>query len=203
MPPPCLSPVHAWALILVLVVAGCAGDSDGGKKGALAGAGEVKNYSGPKPKKENLPVLPNGAGKMDDDARDELTPTKSGLYYRILRKSKGRHPGPGDVVLARYRGTLDNGKEFDSSYEPSGDPGEPREFALNQVISGWTEGLQLVGEGGMIELDVRPGLGYGATAHPTKHGWSIPANARLHFIIELVKVQDSSRAAALSQAAAQ
>ena len=168
--------------LMLIALTGCAGDSDG-KKGALPGAADAKNYTGPKPKKENLPDLPQGAGKMDDDAPDELTPTKSGLYYRVLRKSKGRRPGPGDSVLVHYRGTLDNGKQFDSSY----DRGEPTPLDLNRVIAGWTEGIQLVGEGGMIELEVKASLGYGATQNG-----SIPPNSRLHFVIELVKIKDRS-----------
>lgn len=169
-----------------LLIIGCAGDSDGGKKGVGDGAGEATVYSGPKPKKENLPFIPVKAGKADEDAPDELTPTKSGLYYRILRKSNGRRPRSDDVVVAHYRGTLDDGTQFDSSYEPnSPHRGEPVEFALDKVIPGWTEGLQLVGEGGMIELEIKPSLGYGAQPHS-----KIPANSRLHFIVELIKIKD-------------
>ena len=131
-----------------------------------------------KPKPAPLPELPEGAGPVDPDAPEELTPTASGLYYRILRKSDGRKPGPTDRVLAHYRGTLDDGKQFDSSY----DRGEPIPFSLNGVIKGWTEGLQLIGEGGMIELEIPGKLGY-----PNGQG-EIPPNATLHFIVELKQV---------------
>ena len=181
MPP---IPLHfpiAIGTALMLLSSGCTGDSNGGRKPALANVEEAKEYTGPKPKKENLPDLPSGAGKMDEDAPDELAQTRSGLYYRVLRKSNGRRPGPADTVLAHYRGTLDDGTQFDSSY---GDA-EPKQFVLNQVVPAWTEGLQLVGEGGMIELEVPPKLGYGVQGHPPV----IPPNARLHFIIELVEVK--------------
>lgn len=133
------------------------------------------------PKKANLPELPDGAGKMDDDAPDEFTATPSGLYYRILRQG-GRHkPKSYDTVLADYRGWLDNGHTFDNSYEK----GKTAEFPLNGVVPGWTEGLQLLGEGGMIELEIPPRLGYGAQGKPP----TIPPNATLHFIIELKKIK--------------
>lgn len=134
-----------------------------------------------KPKKADLPKLPPGAEPIDDDAPDELTPTPTGLYYRVLRKSEGRKPAATDSVVAHYKGWLDNGKQFDSSY----DRGEPTSFPLNGVIPGWTEGLQLVGEGGMIELEIPPELGYGARGS----GASVPPNATLHFLVELKQVK--------------
>jgi FKBP-type peptidyl-prolyl cis-trans isomerase len=133
-----------------------------------------------KPKKAPLPELPNGAGEIEADAPDELTPTSSGLYYRILRKSEGRKPEASDSVLAHYRGILDDGKQFDSSY----DKGQPITFSLNGVIKGWTEGLQLIGEGGMIELEIPYQLAYGAAGQP-----GIPPKARLHFLVELKEVK--------------
>jgi FKBP-type peptidyl-prolyl cis-trans isomerase FkpA len=133
-----------------------------------------------KPKNAALPKLPPGAGPMDDDAPEELTPTPTGLYYRILRKSEGVKPKPADDVLAHYKGWLDDGKQFDSSY----DRGEPTPFPLSSVIAGWTEGLQLIGEGGMIELDIPYERGYGEYGQRPK----IPPRAQLHFIVELVKV---------------
>lgn len=134
-----------------------------------------------KPKKADLPKLPSGAEPIDDDAPDELTPTPTGLYYRVLRKSEGRKPAATDKVVAHYKGWLDNGKQFDSSY----DRGEPTEFPLNRVVAGWTEGLQLVGEGGMIELEIPPELGYAERGA----GASVPPNATLHFVVELKQVK--------------
>lgn len=162
-------------------LAGCAGSSDKERaQSPIAGtpaappSGEMKRKAAP------LPELPDGAGPIDPDAPHELSPTRSGLYYRILRKSTGRRPKSFEKVLAHYRGTLDNGQQFDSSYER----GEPIEFGLNQVVAGWTEGLQYVGEGGMIELEIPPRLGYGALSQR-----GIPANSTLHFIVELKKVR--------------
>jgi len=132
-----------------------------------------------KPKNVGMPALPKGAGPVDDDAPEELTPSASGLYYRILRKSDGRKPTAANTVVANYKGWLDDGKQFDSSY----DRGEPSEFSLRQVIKGWTEGLQLIGEGGMIELEIPGDLAY-PDGRP-----GIPPMSTLHFIIELKEVK--------------
>lgn len=107
--------------------------------------------------------------------------TASGLKYRILRVGEGKKPTAADSVLAHYRGWLDDGTEFDSSYGR----GEPTEFPLGGVIAGWTEGLQLIGEGGMIELEIPSSLGYGAEGAPG----AIPPNATLHFDVELIDVR--------------
>ncbi len=106
--------------------------------------------------------------------------TRSGLRYRVLRKSEGKHPVVNSPVTVHYRGWLDNGREFDNSYIRN----EPATFNLQQVIRGWTEGLQFVNEGGKIELEIPPELGYGPSGAPP----DIPPNARLHFIVELIKV---------------
>jgi FKBP-type peptidyl-prolyl cis-trans isomerase FkpA len=124
--------------------------------------------------------LMKGAGPVDADVPAEFTSTASGLKYRILRKSTGAKPSARDEVQVHYRGWLDNGKVFDSSY----DRGEPISFPLNGVIPGWTEGMQLIGEGGMIELWIPSKLGYGARGA----GGDIPPNAPLHFIVELLDV---------------
>ena len=123
----------------------------------------------------------NAPGPKDADAPEEFTWTASGLGYRILRKSDGRKPSATDSVTVHYRGWLDDGTEFDSSYRRS----ESTSFPLTGVIRAWTEGLQLVGEGGMIELQVPPELGYGTAGS----GGTIPPNATLHFLVELLKVQ--------------
>ena len=121
-------------------------------------------------------------GPDDKDAPQEFESTKSGLKYRILRKSNGRKPTAEDTVTVHYKGWLDGGKEFDSSYKRE----EPATFALNEVVAGWTEGLQFVGEGGKIELIIPSHIGYGTRGSP---GGGIPGNATLHFIVELIKVK--------------
>jgi FKBP-type peptidyl-prolyl cis-trans isomerase len=128
-----------------------------------------------------LPKLPEGAGKVDKDVPKTFTTTKSGLKYRVLRKGSGAAPKATDTVNVNYHGWLDSGKVFDSSYERK----EPISFPLNGVIKGWTEGMQLVGEGGMIELEIPPELAYGDRGA----GKAVPPKATLHFLVELRKVE--------------
>jgi FKBP-type peptidyl-prolyl cis-trans isomerase len=120
-------------------------------------------------------------GPMDKDAPKEFTTTDSGLKYKVLRKSEAAKPSAENTVTVHYRGWLDDGTEFDSSYKR----GQPATFPLNRVIAGWTEGVQLVGEGGMIELEIPSKLGYGEQGA----AGVIPPNATLHFIVELVKIK--------------
>jgi len=131
---------------------------------------------------EPLPTMPEGAGKADADAPTEFTATESGLKYRVLRKGSGEKPTGADTVEVNYHGWLDDGKVFDSSYKR----GESISFPLNRVIPGWTEGMQLVGAGGIIELEIPSDLGYGPRGTP---GGPIPPNARLHFLVELIEVK--------------
>lgn len=128
-----------------------------------------------------LPQLPPGAGKVDNDAPKTFSKTSSGLQYRVLRKGAGPKPKATNSVNVNYHGWLDNGKVFDSSYRR----GQPISFGLNQVIPGWTEGMQLVGEGGMIELTIPSNLAYGERGA----GADVPPNSTLHFLVELIKVQ--------------
>jgi FKBP-type peptidyl-prolyl cis-trans isomerase FkpA len=128
----------------------------------------------------DLQSLQYDCGPVDDDAAQDFQLMDSGLRYRVLRKADGVKPTANNSVTVHYRGWLDSGKEFDSSY----DRGTPISFPLNGVIAGWTEGMQLVGVGGMIELWVPARLGYGAKGS----GGSVPPNATLHFIVELLKV---------------
>ena len=128
-----------------------------------------------------LPPLPTGAGEIAKDAPKQFTQTKSGLRYRILRAGNGQMPKATDKVKVNYHGWLNGGKVFDSSYKRK----EPISFPLNQVIKGWTEGMQLVAEGGMIELEIPSSLGYGDDGIPG----TIPGGASLHFLVELLKVE--------------
>ena len=127
------------------------------------------------------PALPEGAGPIDADAPKEFATTPSGLKYRILRKGAGSKPKATNTVEVHYHGWLDGGKVFDSSYQR----GESIKCPLNGVIPGWTEGMQLVGEEGMIELEIPSNLGYGARGA----GGAIPPNATLHFLVELIDVK--------------
>ena len=121
-----------------------------------------------------------GPSVVDADAPTEFTQTDSGLKYRILRRGDGDKPLASSRVTVDYHGWLDNGKTFDQSYNNS----EPVSFSLSGVVPGWTEGMQLVREGGMIELEMPPELGYGANS--TR---GIPANSTLHFKVELHDIE--------------
>jgi FKBP-type peptidyl-prolyl cis-trans isomerase len=103
----------------------------------------------------------------------------TGLQYRELTAGAGKQPGPTSEVTVHYKGTFINGKEFDSSYSR----GEPITFPLNGVIAGWTEGLQLMREGGKAELVIPQDLAYGR-GRP-----GIPPYQTLVFQVELLKVQ--------------
>ncbi|MCE9547748.1 MAG: FKBP-type peptidyl-prolyl cis-trans isomerase [Planctomycetia bacterium] len=128
-----------------------------------------------------LPAMPAGAGAADKDAPKTFETTKSGLKYRVLRKGTGAAPKATDTVEVNYHGWLDDGTVFDSSYRRN----KSIAFGLNQVIPGWTEGMQLVGKGGMIELEIPANLGYGDRGA----GASVPPKATLHFLVELIDVK--------------
>lgn len=107
--------------------------------------------------------------------------TASGLKYRVLRPGEGRKPRATDTVRAHYHGWLDDGSVFDSSFQR----GSPTSFGLQNVVPGWTEGLQYVGEGGRIQLEIPSFLGYGPEGRPGK----IPPNATLNFVVELIAIE--------------
>ncbi|MDM4017503.1 FKBP-type peptidyl-prolyl cis-trans isomerase [Roseiconus lacunae] len=127
------------------------------------------------------PEFQQGTGPIDPGDLPGFTATDSGLRYRVLRQSSGKKPSADDTVTVNYRGWLNSGRVFDSSYER----GKPTTFPLGSVVAGWTEGLQLVGEGGMIELWIPSKLGYGERGSPG----SIPPHSHLHFIVELIDVE--------------
>ena len=104
----------------------------------------------------------------------------SGLQYKILKAGSGRKPGKTSRVRCHYEGTFTNGMVFDSSYKR----GEPAVFGVNQVIAGWTEALQLMGEGSEWELYIPYDLAYGEAG---AHG-AIPPYSALIFKVELIEV---------------
>lgn len=107
--------------------------------------------------------------------------TASGLLYEIVTPGDATKPAATDQVKVNYEGKLKNGKVFDSSLER----GEPAEFALNQVIPGWSEGLQLIGKGGKIKLWIPSDLAYGQQG---AGGGAIGPNEALAFEVELIDV---------------
>jgi len=110
-------------------------------------------------------------------AEEGVQVTASGLQYKIIREGAGRSPSAEDTVKVHYRGTRFDGSEFDSSYKR----GAPAKFRLDRVIKGWTEGLQLMKEGGKYELYIPPELAYGSRGRL--------ANQTLIFEIELLEVR--------------
>jgi FKBP-type peptidyl-prolyl cis-trans isomerase FklB len=106
--------------------------------------------------------------------------TATGLQYKVLKQGQGATPAATDRVRVHYRGTLLDGTEFDSSYG-----GEPAEFAVNEVIPGWTEALQKMRGGDKWQLFVPPSLAYGENPHPDS---PIPPNSLLVFEVELLGI---------------
>ena len=93
----------------------------------------------------------------ENKTKEGVRVTASGLQYKVLREGTGRSPEPLDTVTVHYRGTTVEGNEFDSSYRR----GEPAQFNVSGVIPGWTEGLQLMKEGGKCEFYIPLDLAYG------------------------------------------
>ncbi len=114
--------------------------------------------------------------------KDDVSVTESGLQYRVIEEGTGVRPTAEDEVEVHYRGTLLSGEEFDSSYER----GETATFPLNRVITGWTEGLQLMTEGSTYEFFIPADLAYGSNPPP---GSIIPPGAVLIFEVELIDVK--------------
>ena len=106
--------------------------------------------------------------------------TDSGLVFRSLKDGSGPTPAATDTVRVHYRGTLPDGKEFDSSIKR----GQPAEFPLNRVIKCWTEGVQRIKVGGKAKLTCPPAIAYGERGA----GGVIPPNATLLFEVELLGI---------------
>ena len=115
-----------------------------------------------------------------------VTTTASGLQYEVITEGKGAKPKATDTVRVHYKGTLLNGETFDSSYERS----EPVQFALQQVVPGWQEGLQLMPVGSKYKLWIPGKLGYGEQGTP---GGPIGPNATLVFEVELLDIVNTAQ----------
>ena len=126
-------------------------------------------------------VAEGEACRAEDAQGEGVMSTESGMYYKVLEAGDGPTPGAEDTVEVHYRGTLVDGTEFDSSYAR----GSTATFGLNQVIPGWTEGLQLMPVGSKYEFVIPPELAYGAGGA----GQQIGPNATLVFQVELVRIE--------------
>ena len=130
---------------------------------------------------KGLKARPEGESFLRDNGkRPGIITTASGLQYEILEEGNGKHPKATDSVKCHYEGRLIDGTVFDSSIRR----GEPAVFPLNGVISGWTEGVQLMAEGAKYRFYIPYQLAYGANGA----GSSIPPYAALIFDIELLAV---------------
>jgi FKBP-type peptidyl-prolyl cis-trans isomerase FklB len=116
----------------------------------------------------------------ENGKKDGVVTLPSGLQYKIIKPGTGKKPGNKDKVTVHYRGTLVNGKEFDSSYKRN----EPITFPVSGVIPGWTEALQMMQEGANWQLFIPAKLAYGERGA----GSVIGPNATLIFDVELLKV---------------
>jgi len=136
-----------------------------------------------------------GAAKLlaEVKAKPGVVTLPSGLVYEVVQPGTGAFPKASDTVKVHYTGTLVDGSVFDSSVQR----GEPAEFGLDQVIPGWTEGLQKVNVGGKIKLYVPPQLAYGDEGRP-----GIPPAATLVFDVELLEIKAPVAAPAAPQAPA-
>jgi FKBP-type peptidyl-prolyl cis-trans isomerase len=127
-------------------------------------------------------ALEKGEAFLKENATKEgVKTTPSGLQYKVLVEGRGKSPKATDTVTVNYRGTLIDGREFDSSYKR----GEPISFPLNGVIPGWTEGVQLMKEGAKYQFTIPSKLAYGSRGA----GGVIGPDETLIFEVELLKVQ--------------
>ena len=148
----------------------------------------VQDYFAQQEKKINAQRAEQGKAQKEagekyltENAKKEgVVTTKSGLQYKVLTEGKGKQPTAKDTVMCHYEGFLIDGTVFDSSVQR----GEPATFPLQQVIAGWTEGLQLMKEGAKYRFFIPYRLGYGENGA----GASSPPYATLIFDVELIQV---------------
>ncbi|MBQ2123329.1 MAG: FKBP-type peptidyl-prolyl cis-trans isomerase [Bacteroidaceae bacterium] len=141
----------------------------------------VQKYMQEKEAEQSKALRAEGEAFLAENAKkDEVVVLPSGLQYTVLTEGTGKKPSATDNVKCHYEGRLIDGTVFDSSYKR----GEPAVFPLNGVIAGWTEGVQLMGEGAKFRFFIPYNLAYGERGA----GQSIPPYAALIFDVELIEV---------------
>ena len=129
-----------------------------------------------------IPTFAAANDAIDKAAKEKgAVKTQSGMVYLAIKDGKGKSPKATDTVEVNYRGTLTNGKEFDSSYKRK----QSISFPLSGVIPCWTEGVQKMKVGGKAKLVCPPELAYGARGA----GSAVPPNATLIFEVELLNIK--------------
>lgn len=140
-------------------------------------------------------TIAKGKAYLEENAKKAgVTVTASGLQYEVITAADGPKPKAEEKVRVKYKGTFIDGTEFDSTEKSNG--GEPVEFMLNQVIKGWTEGVQLMGVGSKFKFTIPAELGYG-----DRDVGPIPANSTLLFEVELLGIVAEEAAAPAGDAA--
>lgn len=154
-------------------------------------ANEIRESFGQKMQAKKLAEMMADAKKNAEEGKKFLAEngkkpgvvtTASGLQYQVISEGKGAKPGAGDAVKVKYKGTLLDGKEFDST-EAHG--GEPAVLPLDRVIPGWSEGIRLMPVGSKYKFWIPSNLGYGEQVPP---GAPFPPNATLVFDVELLEI---------------
>ena len=129
-----------------------------------------------------VPAFAAANDAIDKAAKEKgAVKTASGMVYRSIKNGRGKSPSASSTVEVNYRGTLTNGKEFDSSYKRN----QSIKFPLSGVIPCWTEGVQMMKVGGKAKLVCPPELAYGTRGA----GQDVPPNATLIFEVELLDIK--------------
>lgn len=151
----------------------------------MAFEAKVRKEAEDKQKKDAAEAVTKGAAYLAENAKKAgVVTTASGLQYQVIKEGTGAKPVATDTVKVHYEGKLVDGTVFDSSIKR----GEPVSFPLNQVIAGWTEGVQLMTVGSKYKFVIPANLAYGEQG-----GGPIPANSVLTFEVELLEINPAAK----------